>query len=467
MKKQFVLICFLVTILIIKSQSLKLSNNVYLEKYSTMSYMGDAKDHHLYLSTKQGKRSYILIRFNKSDMKIFDKRNIEFNNKFEEIDNALLFKDTLYFSTIEYHRNEEAIYKYYKLNVYDLGIQTSDNKTIFTKEMIELYFLESRRNHNESENYIRYHSNNLRDNKNNNMIYSNDSFYTEHEEIIDTSKNNFSKVFTNVKIGITLTKKEMVLKLDPDKTIIRYHVYFNNNQFRIIGKYKSNSNKGSHFGLFYLLLNKNLNEIGKISYQKLFDGVKLSFNTKENNDLNILLTDFNTLEPYFSNSGEMTFIISNEFEKTFFSNDRFNSTLEGKGLNGLTILTFDNKSKILVNFIPLKQESYSFRNSIGYISSQNNDQLTLVFFEHKSNVIKPINDKNVKMLEFNNKGVLVKCTFDLDKKTISKKEIIATKKVYKQYFAFYYLFKNEKNAFYTIKPKWDQRNIYALKLFFE
>lgn len=411
----------------LKGQSITLSKIKNLVENSDISYIGENGQYHYYITSKQSFYDYAIIILDKNNFKNYEKRLIIFKNKFEMINRFVYNFDTLYIET----KNEIDKSKYYKINFKNFNlINILENEFLnnYDNDLNKFIFYKNRifKINNSFPSF---------DRNKNNKIYSNDTFYSEHYTELNYLDSIFKYRISNLTIGLTGKSLVKEIEIGKNKEIVKYDIFYTNNQFKVIGIYKEFSNKTPYYGLFYKVYDKNLEPLKDPSFIYLCQGDSITQNLFNSNLFKLFNSNLEETEKYLSNDGEITFVFSNINTNTAnFRNGEYIRLID-RSLNNITIFTFNNLGEIKTTEIFINQKTNKYFNSLGYSCYLSGNVLNILFFDHPKNLSRYNTGKKNKSFIFGSKGVLVNYKYSLLQKKIVQTETISKKSNFKDYFS--------------------------------
>ncbi|MCW3119450.1 MAG: hypothetical protein JWM28_3532 [Chitinophagaceae bacterium] len=450
LNKLLILIFFLAAT-IVKSQDFVRGNFFRLKKYSELNYIGRDSSFLFYLSSKQSKRKYLLMRFDQETLKLLSEQEIEFDDSYEMIVLSKLEGKRLLLKTETKRRKTALVEHTYYINCYTLDIMTANSNLGYVSPYMQAY--------QPADPPIKYHLMPrydlydqffqrrlpVRAATTEELKLGND-FKVKLQAEPDTSIFYFGKFYSEFTVyedNESPQVKKRLIDLGNGRKIIDYRSQtLSNGHIRIRGKYYERTNGAANYGLFQYILDKDLEEVVKPGFLPLIDGKLLNKDIKNHPDAKIIFGSFPdcVVETDHKNLIEIynPIIVKNEMVS--------NSSYDGKQwhtstsfvnvthVGSIELIDFHPSGSIFRHTIYLEQQTRSQEKSVSFLCRIADKKLNFIFFDQAGNAAKSMDDKDVKTCYFNKTTALVRCAYDTDKHALGNKEIFLTRKNFLNFF---------------------------------
>lgn len=254
---------------------------------------------------------------------------------------------------------------------------------------------------------------------------SSDVVNFSYEKIKDQELFFFKKYYQNFNVTKKDSSKTISLDFGQDRKILEFHHKdLKDGNVLLFGKWLQIEGKVKYFGLFSMVLDKNLKEVVGL---KNFD-----------------LDRINTAYGEYPNKKYTGFIYTRlkNFDYTFYNEDlKVTVNTYQKNYTNLIdhiyILKIQDDGEMIVNFVvnQMKNDGKKSYLNNGYKAFMRNGKLFFLFYDNMLNLENPVaSDKNFAMTEMGRKEtLLVSCSYDINEDEFSRKQKVADRSTMKEF----------------------------------
>ncbi len=276
--------------------------------------------------------------------------------------------------------------------------------------------------------------------------------------------------FSDVEVKLSKNKQlgSAKISLDDGKQIINLSIVEDkNHNCKLFGRYYEKNNRLHNYGIFYTIINPQLETVTAITYLPLIINAADKKTILKHESAPYIFRDDN-LKSYIKTENNHYIELFTRTRKSDYSFQSGTSYATNSAFvdEGFLILNFTEKGEIKTNEVYIDQFEAIIDYKSSFICELVNDKIVLIFYDHKNNAEKPVSTKKIKTCEFNSATVLMSCTYDFTSNTLSPKTIIDPMEQSKEF----YLINSRTNILeYYISSAWyfegtNGKGVFAVKI---